>query len=306
MVLKTNSTHTETAQTFAAAAAKEVAMPIGRFFVFSFLGGVFISFGALFSIIVAGGVPTLSAEMPGIVRLLAGVTFPIGLSLVVIAGGGLFTGDCAKIPFALWHNQITYPQALRIASIGYVANFTGALFVAWVLAYKSGTISKEPWAGYVEQIAINKTSFSFMSVFIKGIGANVLVCLAIWMATAAKEVISKVIVIWLPTMAFVALGWEHSIANMFFIPLGMLVGAPVSIDAFLLQNLLPATLGNIVGGALLVALPYYYLWGSDGTTPKSSTSNQNVSTLRQKNLQQEITNLKILTSIKQHHHENHN
>jgi formate/nitrite transporter len=246
---------------FAANAVKKAAMPTARFIVYAILGGAFIALGGLFSMIVAGGVPGLMANYPGLVKMLAGLFFPMGLVLVVVAGAGLFTSDCATLPFAWWQNKISGRKVLKIAGIGYLANFAGALMVAWFFSYETGTIAKSPWLDYATHLAVQKTSSGFWTVFFKGMGANLMVCLAVWMATAAKDIAGKVLLIWMPVMAFVALGWEHSIANMFFIPLGMMLGAPVSIEAFLWGNLLPATLGNIVGGMLLVALPYYYLWG---------------------------------------------
>lgn len=238
-------------------------MPDTLFCVYAMLGGAFIALGGLFSIMVAGGVPGLAGNYPGLVRLLAGAIFPMGLVLVVVAGAGLFTSDCATLPFACWQQKLSVRQAFKIAVTGYLANFAGALLVAWFLAYKTGTVTQEPWLGYLVHLAEKKTSASFGVVFLKGAGANLMVCLAVWMATAARDITGKVLLIWLPVMAFVALGWEHSVANMFFIPLGMMAGAEVSMQAFLLNNLLPATLGNIAGGMLLVALPYFLLWGKN-------------------------------------------
>jgi formate transporter len=304
---KVISTSEELAQSIADATVKKASMSTPRFFVLFMLGGAFIALGGLFSITVAGGVPSLASEMPGLVRLLAGITFPIGLVMVIIAGGGLFTSDCASLPFTYWKNRITNMQILRMAVVGYIANFIGALFIAWLLGYQSGTISKEPWVGYVSQIAVQKTSSSFLIVFIKGIGANLLVCLAVWMATAAKDVGGKVVVIWLPIMTFVTLGWEHSIANMFFIPMGMFVGAPVTIDAFLLDNLLPTTLGNITAGILFVALPYYFIWGSAKDVTEDNVMHPDTLQEQQHATQEENTrNQKFIQAIKQQQHGSNN
>ncbi len=251
----------QVARPFSEAAEKKAGMPLRSFILYAFMGGAFIAIGGLLSIMIAGGMPSIGAQNPGLVKLMAGAMFPIGLVLVVIAGAGLFTSDCATLPFAYWQRQINWIQVLKVAGWGYVANFAGALLVAWLLAYQSGTLTKEPWAAYTTHLAVQKTSAGFWVVFVKGIGANLMVCLAVWMATAAKDITGKVLLIWMPVMAFVAFGWEHSIANMFFIPLGIMLDAPVSVPVFLLKNLLPATLGNIAGGALFVALPYFLLWG---------------------------------------------
>lgn len=250
-------------------------MPLGKFFLFAILGGAFIALGGLFSLQVAGGMPGLATHNPGLIKLISGLLFPLGLVLVVVAGGGLFTSDLATLPYAYWQKKITINQVARIAGWGYLANFVGAFLVAWLLAYQTGTLTKEPWASFAKQLAVSKTSASFWVVFTKGIGANLMVCLAVWMAAAARDVSSKVLLLWLPVMAFVTLGWEHSVANMFFIPLGMLLGAPISFTSLLIDNLLPATLGNLVGGMLFVALPYFLLWGSPSayqSMPPSSPS----------------------------------
>jgi formate/nitrite transporter len=264
---------------FAGAAVKKALMPMPQFIVFAVLGGIFIAIGGLLSILVAGGMPGVAAHNPGIVKFMAGAMFPLGLVLVVVAGAGLFTSDCATLPFAFWQQKIKLLDVLKIAGIGYFANFLGALLVAWLFAYQTGTLTSDPWKTYSVHLATHKIEASFWVVFAKGIGANLMVCLAIWMATAAKDIAGKVLVIWMPVMAFVALGWEHSIANMFFIPLGMMLNAPVSLNAFLFQNLLPATLGNIAGGMLFVALPYFFLWGKIGAGDQHSDhkfSNKNM------------------------------
>jgi formate transporter len=246
---------------FAGSAVKKAGMSIHYFSIYAFLGGVFIALGGLLSILVAGGMPGVAASNPGMVKFMAGAMFPLGLVLVVVAGAGLFTSDCATLPFAYWQKKISFKQALKVGVVGYLANFAGAVMVAWLLAYQTGTLATDPWKGYATQLALHKTHSTFWVVFVKGIGANIMVCLAVWMAASAKDIPGKVLVIWMPVMAFVALGWEHSIANMFFIPLGMMLGAPISMVDFLYHNLLPATLGNIAGGMLFVALPYYILWG---------------------------------------------
>ncbi|MCU0374806.1 MAG: formate/nitrite transporter family protein [Chitinophagaceae bacterium] len=266
-------TPSEIAVPFADAAVKKAGMPLRLFALYAVLGGAFIALGGLLSIVVAGGMPGIAQSMPGLIKLLAGAVFPVGLVLVVVAGAGLFTSDCATLPMAYWQGRLTAAQLLKVAGVGFAANFVGALGVAWLLGYQTGTLSHEPWATYTRSLALHKTEASFFTVFAKGVGANLMVCLAVWMATAAKEITGKVLLLWMPVMAFVAIGWEHSIANMFFIPAGMLLGAPVSVSQFLLHNLLPATLGNMVGGALLVALPYHLLWGKRAKVATEDTFN---------------------------------
>ncbi|MCA0381934.1 MAG: formate/nitrite transporter family protein [Bacteroidetes bacterium] len=256
-----------------------------QFFVYALLGGAFIALGGLLALFVSGGMPTVAATAPGITKFIAGALFPIGLVLVIIAGGSLFTSDCAVLPYALWQQKLSLGTAGRIAVVGYFANFAGALLVAWLLAVQTGTLTPEPWRTSAINLALHKTHSSFWTVFAKGIGANMMVCLAVWMAYASDRISGKVILIWMPVMAFVALGWEHSIANMFFIPTAMMLGAPISLADFLWHNLVPATLGNIAGGMLLVALPYYFLYGKKQSKtadifPEIHTNNKHTHTAK--------------------------
>ena len=124
-------------------------------------------------------------------------------------------------------------------------------------------VDKEPWQVYLHHYFEAKVNQDFVKVFIKGIGANWLVCLGMFMGYAAKDIAGKCIGIWIPVMLFVTLGYEHSIANMFFIPAAIYSGADITWCNFILQNLIPATLGNLIGGSLLVGCVYWYLYLKD-------------------------------------------
>lgn len=132
------------------------------------------------------------------------------------------------------------------------------MHILWLLLqeYFSSTL----WSDSIQNIGYAKTSASFSTVFLKGIGANWLVALAMWLAYASKEISGKIIGIWIPVMAFVTIGFEHSIANMFFIPAAIFNGAEISWSEFIFNNLIPATLGNIVGGSILVGGIYWYIY----------------------------------------------
>jgi len=231
-----------------------------KFSLLAFLGGTFIAFGGLLSVMVAGGMPGIYLTNPGLVKFAAGAMFPVGLIMVSIAGADLFTSDCTGIILPFLEKQISILTLLKIWLISYIFNFAGAQFVAWFMTYKTGVIATAPWSDYLNHLAEGKLSKDFATVFLKGIGANWLVCLGTWMGFAAKDVIGKAVGIWIPVMLFVTLGYEHSIANMFFIPAAIYSGAPILWSDFLLNNLLPATLGNIVGGALLVGCVYWFLY----------------------------------------------
>ena len=157
------------------------------------------------------------------------------------------------------HKKCSVTDVLLNWTYVYFGNFVGALLFTYVMVYSCGLIDVEPYRGSIQAVATAKVSMSWITVFVKGIGANWCVCLAVWLALAGHNLLEKMAGCWLPVMAFVALGYEHSIANMFFIPAGMLAGADVSVSQFVMSNLIPATLGNIAGGAVFVGCVHTYL-----------------------------------------------
>jgi len=253
-----------------------------------FLAGAYIGFGGILALRVGGALPP---EWGSLNRFIFASVFPLGLILVVLGGADLFTGGCMTQPMALYHREITLAQLLRNWLLAYLGNLLGSLFVAYFLAHLTGLIlepvktgavvSKMPWAAYIVKMANAKTSLTFSAAFWRAVGCNWLVCLAVWLTVSAEDVAGKILAIWFPIMGFVAMGMEHSVANMFFIPLGIFTGGATSYQSFvhsaaglaagapplaatwssfLLQNLLPVTLGNIVAGALLVAGIYWYVY----------------------------------------------
>lgn len=235
---------------------KKANQSFTNLFVLGFLAGIFIAFGAMLYTLVI----TDSSLGYGMTRLFGGVAFSLGLILVVIAGAELFTGN-NLIVMAWANNDISSRHLLVNWSIVYIANFIGALASVYAMH----------WSGLLEQnngivqstalsIAESKVSADSWQLFIRGILCNALVCLAIWLCIAAHDVASKVIAIVFPVSAFVALGFEHSIANMYFIPLGMNIDSDNISIADLLHNLLPVTGGNIIGGSVFVALIYWIVY----------------------------------------------
>lgn len=229
----------------------------------SLLGGAYVGFGSLLAIVVGGGLPELSAANPGLQKLLFGAVFPIGLILVILAGAELFTSSCAVMSVGLLSKKHTFRHLLKVWGLGYFFNFLGSLLIVFLIGELTGILSVEPWKTSAITIGEAKVAQPFWKIFAKGIGANWLVCLAAWLAIAAKDTTGKILGIWFPVMTFVALGFEHSIANMFFVPMAIGLGADISWFDFLWHNLLPATLGNIVGGSLMVGLPYWYSYGRE-------------------------------------------
>jgi formate/nitrite transporter len=264
-----------------------------KLLVLGFLAGAYIAFGALLSEIVAGGLSNGTLTDPngavwkialpgGLVKFAAGAVFPVGLMLVVIGGAELFTGNCMFAPISLLNREAGFKGLIINWTVVYVANLIGSMFVAFFLAYKCGYFNAMPWAGWAVSVANTKCGLDFMTAFLRGVGCNWLVCLAIWLAISADDIAGKILAIWFPIMAFVTIGFEHSVANMFFIPLGIFVAnnpttATALADAnvktanligsagwsnFFITNLIPVTLGNIVGAALFVAALYWYAYMS--------------------------------------------
>lgn len=228
----------------------------GRLLAQAMLAGAYIAFGGILSIIVGRGFPGLSAANPGLAKLLSGAVFPIGLILVVVLGAELFTGNNAMLIPSYMRRRHSFRIILWNWTLVYAGNFAGALLFTYIMVYSCGLTSAEPWRSAVIAIAEAKVSMPWMTVFLRGIGANWCVCLALWLAMSGNSLIEKMAGCWFPVMMFVALGYEHSIANMFFIPCGMMEGADVGVMQAVWCNLVPATLGNIVGGALLVGAVY--------------------------------------------------
>lgn len=227
------------------------------------LAGGFIGLGALYFTLTTSDVNLSFA----VSRLLGGLTFSLGLILVVVAGAELFTGNNLLV-LAWASKRITTAELLQNWAVIYVANLVGALGLV-VLVYLSNHWQMNGAAVGMQavKIAAAKATLPFWEAFFKGILCNVLVCLAVWLALAGRSVIDKIFAIILPVSAFVAAGFEHSIANMYFIPLGILVQeqlstavAPVVTWTGLVKNLIPVTLGNIAGGGVMVAAIYHLVY----------------------------------------------
>ncbi|MBA4343384.1 MAG: formate transporter FocA [Methylibium sp.] len=219
------------------------------------LAGAFIGLGALMFTLVASDA-TLSFAIS---RLLGGLVFSLGLVLVSIAGAELFTGN-NLIAMAWASGRVSTAELLRNWALVCLANFAGAAGLAllvWLSGH--GALNGGRVGETVIRIASVKAQLSLTEAFFRGVLCNVLVCMAVWMTLAGRSVTDKVLAIVFPITAFVAAGFEHSIANMYFFPLAMLLGAPLSIGD-MLANLAPVIAGNIVGGSVLVALVYWLIY----------------------------------------------
>ena len=238
-------------------------------FTLSVLAGAFIALGAVFATTVAAG--TSGIWPYGVTKLLVGLVFCLGLVLVVVGGAELFTGN-NLIVMAWASGKVSTRALLRNWAIVYVGNFVGSFGTAvLVFMSKQYTFGGGSIGSTALSIAESKVNLGLGQAIVLGILCNTLVCLAVWLTFSARSTVDKIVAIIFPISAFVAAGFEHSVANMFFIPMGCLikfldptfiskVGADVptlSWNSFLFQNLLPVTFGNIIGGSLLVAAIYW-------------------------------------------------
>ena len=245
-------------------------------FVLALLAGAFIALGAMFATTVSVGA---ADGMPyGVTRLLGGLAFSLGLILVIVGGAELFTGN-ALIVMAWASGEVSGVRLLRNWTIVYLGNFVGALATAG-LVYLSGqyTFAGATVGLTVLTTANAKVELGFVQAVALGILCNALVCLAVWLTLSARTTADKILAIVPPISAFVAAGFEHSVANMYLIPIALLVrmGAPddfwsaigkspldyprLTWDSFLFSNLLPVTIGNVLGGALLVGAVYWFVY----------------------------------------------
>jgi formate transporter len=262
------------------------AMDTPSILVLSVLAGAFISFGAIFATTVGAGAINISqaggaagqATLPyGLVRLLMGLTFSLGLLMVVIAGAELFTGN-NMIVMAWANGKVRTAALLRNWVLCYCGNCIGAIATAALMFF---TTQYSFGGGAVGLAALSaahaKVSLGFVAAFSLGIMCNALVCLAVWMCHAARTSVDRVVTLIPPVAAFVASGFEHSIANVYFIPVALFIkaGAPETFWQTVgrtpadfpnltwsnfLENLLPVTLGNIVGGSVMVAAVYWFVY----------------------------------------------
>lgn len=252
----------------------KAGMPTFDVFVLSVLAGAFIALGAIFATTVAAG----GAELPyGVVRLLAGLTFTLGLILVVVAGAELFTGN-NLIVMAWASRRVATVALLGNWVVVWIGNFVGAFGTALIVyvseqyTFGGGAVGQTALG-----IAATKTSLGFVQAVALGILCNALVCLAVWLTYGAHTTTDKILAIIPPIAAFVAAGFEHSVANMYFISIGLLVKsdddfvagldpetAPdlssLTWGSFFLDNLLPVTIGNVIGGALMVGAVYWLVY----------------------------------------------
>lgn len=251
----------ETVESVSASGRDKSRLPVDVLLASSFLAGAYIAFGAFIALVASAGSPWPQG-IPGLQKFLYAAVFPVGMIYVIIAGGELFTGNCMFFTVALFRREVRLQDLLRNWFLVWIGNFIGSMAVAYLFGRVGGVLMTEPWMSYVYSLSRGKCSLSFSAAFWRGVGANWMGCLAVWMATKGHSVVDKAIVSHLPVMTFVTLGLENSVANMFTVPACLFaVGSTsqVTWEIFLLRNLLPVTMGNIVGGAFFVGGLYLFI-----------------------------------------------
>ena len=267
---------------------RKAEMAFLTMFALAILAGAFIALGAIFSTtVLAGGISIKDAQgavvystgLPyGLNRMFAGLVFCLGLILVVVGGAELFTGN-NLIAMAWASGKVSTGALLRNWIIVYIGNFVGSIGTVLIMFFsKQYTFSSGAVGLTALNIATSKVQLGFVQAIALGIMCNALVCLAVWMTFSARSTTDKILAIIFPISAFVAAGFEHSVANMYFIPMGLVIkqfAAPdfwkaiaktpadfsaLTWQAFFVNNLLPVTIGNIIGGAILVAAVYWLIF----------------------------------------------
>jgi nitrite transporter NirC len=227
-----------------------------RYLVLSALAGAYVGFGIV--LIFTIGAPLAAAGAPG-TKALMGASFGIALSLVVFAGSELFTGNNLVMTLGGLGRKVSFGDTMRVWGLSYAGNLAGSLLLAAATA-AAGLVGKAPTREFVLQVSAAKMAAPLSELFFRGLLCNVLVCLAVWTAARAKEDIAKLVLIFWCLFAFIGAGFEHSVANMTLLGLGLFVphdAALVSWAGFV-RNLVPVTLGNVVGGAVFVGAAYWY------------------------------------------------
>ena len=229
------------------------------------MAGAYVALGALFANLMEGGIYDKAlgeleessyhqAQFHALSNLVGGAVFPVGLVAIFLTGANLYTGNCMYVIPPLMNGTVSRLRAVAFLLLSWLANLAGALLVVYFIAYQGEWTHSGGVHEYVINNAEHKCGLKWSVALLRGVGANWLVCLAWWQGLSSSDTISKIAAVWLPVFTFTAIGFEHSIANMFYIDIGLLEGAKPSFLDALVHNLIPVTLGNFIGGGVLLGL----------------------------------------------------
>lgn len=255
-------TPAEIARRYSEAGAGKTRLSTVKTLILAIFAGIFIALGAFGS-----QVASFDAGSGSLGKFIGALVFPVGLLMVIAAGAELFTGN-SLIVVSVLDKKTTVKKMLRNWGIVFLGNLAGSIFVALVLTYGHAySLFEGGLAESAVTTAQNKVLLTFSDAFLRGILCNILVCIAVWISFAAEEMAGKIMGLYLPIMLFVISGYEHCVANMYFIPAGIFVSGEYGISAenltwgrFLIGNLLPVTLGNLVGGMCVVGMGYFFVY----------------------------------------------
>eukprot|EP00004_Rigifila_ramosa_P007924 TRINITY_DN1910_c0_g2_i2.p1 TRINITY_DN1910_c0_g2~~TRINITY_DN1910_c0_g2_i2.p1 ORF type:complete len:309 (-),score=67.22 TRINITY_DN1910_c0_g2_i2:11-937(-) len=227
--------------------------------------GIFLGLGGGLAIAVGGGVPEIKEHNPGLQKLLFGAMFPIAIILVSVTGAELFTGNSCTVFMAVLARRVSFSRMLLNWTIVYFGNLAGTLLVAYFMFHLSGlNVNREPWMGFIRAYGNLKVEeIGWGAAVLRGIGCNYLVTLALYISAMSNDMASKFLGIWFPILVFVGTGFEHCIANMFYLSMAMLGDAPFGVGEAITQNLIPVTIGNIIGGSFFVGWIFWYVYAAE-------------------------------------------
>lgn len=241
----------EVAKATIISAETKANLSITRLLILGVMAGIHIGFGAFAYIVVSQSLANIDV---GLSKLLGASVFPAGLMLVIFTGSELFTGN-NLMTMALASKKITVKGLLKNWLTVYFGNFLGSILLAYILSRSE--LVNDNMLNFTLNLGKAKTSLTLQSAILRGMLCNILVVLGVWSATAAQDIGSRTLAIWFPIMLFVVSGYEHSIANMFFIPFAKYLGLDINWINIWFSNLIPVTIGNIVGGGIIVPAAYY-------------------------------------------------
>lgn len=279
----------EVAEILSETSENKASMPLRPMIVLGLLAGFYVAIGGILSVVVSTGAAPAIGSGPS--RFLAGSVFSLGLILVILGGAELFTGNNLMV-IGLFSKRISLRSMLYNWTVVYLSNFVGSLLIVLLIVGAGLLLLEDGKVGLLSaEIAKTKIELGFVKAFVRGIGANWLVCAAVWLAIGGKSNVDRILGIYFPIMAFVALSFEHSVANMFLIPLGLVAALEPSVISeigsdnltnltvanFLVGNLLPVTLGNIVGGSVLVGGAYWYAFRHPTRPPGETKKREDIS-----------------------------
>lgn len=256
----------EIANNYVNVAKNKTSMKWYKAIMSAILAGAFIALG--------GAVATAASSgfTGGAAALVKGAVFPVGLILVVICGAELFTGNCLLIAPCV-SKDIKATSMLKSWGLVYLGNFIGGALIAILVVYSRVSILPEDAIAAAANAKVDPTGMGFLHSFLRGILCNMLVCLAVWASMSSKSTAGKILAVYFPILTFVACGFEHSVANMYYLTAGLLTHANCGVGNALLYCLIPSTLGNIIGGAA-IALVYHFIYRFKGFQKKKTTEDK--------------------------------